>query len=281
MPLPRKGQNIVARNSSGGQEDHEPEEFRAPLTDHLEELRTRILRSVAILVVAWIGAWYLVSPLYRKLIDHIMPAIKASLPKGTPLEIRIQNAPDAFMLLFKLSFVVGLFVALPFIIMQLWAFIAPGLKERERAPIKKVLPISVVLFFIGAYFCWLILPSAYGWFSSFFSYFPGVALLQDPMQMVSFSSKMMLAFGVCFQLPLIVFALGKLGILTSEALTKNWRQATVAIFFVAAAITPSNDPISMLMMAIPLCVLFAISVYAVKVTSKPGDDHEEELDDLD
>ncbi|MEQ1932702.1 MAG: twin-arginine translocase subunit TatC, partial [Fimbriimonadaceae bacterium] len=276
-----KGKNIIARSSSGGHEDQEPEEFRAPLTEHLEELRRRILRAVAILVVAWIAAWYMVSPLYKALLKHIKPAIVASLPPGTVYDERIQNAPDAFMLLLKLSFIVGLFVAIPFIIFELWAFIGPGLKEKEKAPIKKVLPFSVALFFLGSYFCWLILPSAYGWFSSFFSYFPGVALLQDPMQMMSFSSKMMLAFGVCFQLPIIVFALGKIGLLTAETLTKNWRQATVAIFFIAAAITPSNDPISMLMMAIPLCVLFAISVYAVKVTTKPIEQHEEELDDLD
>jgi sec-independent protein translocase protein TatC len=283
MPLPVKGKNIVARSSSGGPLDGEdpPEELRAPLTEHLEELRNRILRSVAILVVAWVAAWYLIKPLYVALDGHITPAIKQGLPSATKFEIRLSNATDAFMLLLKLSFIVGLFVAIPFIVIQLWSFIAPGLRDREKEPIRKVLPFSIGLFFLGSYFCWLILPSAYYWFAGFFSYFPEVQLLQDPLQMVSFSTKMMLAFGICFQLPIIVFALGKVGLLTAETLTKNWRQATVAIFFIAAAITPSSDPISMLMMAVPLCVLFAISVYAVKVTTKPIEQHDEELDDLD
>lgn len=294
MPLPVKGKNIVPRNSSGTDDgvmmpkgritnrSDDPEEFRAPLSEHLDELRLRLMRSLGILMVGWIAGWFMINPLYSALEKHVMTAIRAGLPKGTTSTTVITNASDAFMLVLKLSFVVGIFIALPFIVWQMWGFISPGLREKERKPIRNVLPLSVALFFIGAYFCWLILPTAYQWFAGFFGFFPGTDLLQDPLQMISFCVKMMLAFGLCFQLPLVVYALGHIGLLSAETLMKHWRQATVAIFFISAAITPSADPISMLMMAFPLCLLFAISVYAVKVTTrKKKIAHDKDLDDLD
>lgn len=291
MPLLVKGKNIVARDNSSGDPPsgpravrrvvEDPDEFRAPLSDHLEELRVRLFRSITILVLGWVAGWFMIRPLYAGLRDHVLPAVKHGA-KGTEVIDRFQNATDPFMLLLKLSFTVGLFVALPFIVHQLWGFISPGLKASEKRPIRNILPIAVGLFFTGAYFCWLILPAAYTWFASFFDYFPGTALYQDPNQMISFCVKMMLAFGICFQLPLVVYALGRLGLLSAETLLQYWRQATVAIFFIAAAITPSNDPISMLMMAVPLCILFAISVYAVKITQgKQVKVHDPDLDDLD
>lgn len=292
MPLLVKGKNIVARDNSSGDPpsgpravrrvEEDPDEFRAPLSDHLEELRVRIFRSLFILVIGWIVGWFLIQPLYNTLQSHVYGGIKDGLPKGTGARIVISNATEPFLLLLRLSFMVGLFAALPFIVAQLWGFISPGLKASEKKPIRNILPVAVGLFFTGAYFCWLILPTAYSWFAGFFSYFPGTDLLQDPNQMISFSVKMMLAFGICFQLPLVVYALGRLGLLSAETLLKYWRQATVAIFFIAGAITPSNDPISMLMMAIPLCILFAISVYAVKITQgKQVKVHDPDLDDLD
>lgn len=292
MPLLVKGKNIVPRDSSGGNTPRgpkgstmvsdDPDEFRAPLSDHLEELRVRLFRSLFILVGGWVVGWVIIRPLYDALQKHVIPNIAKGGPDGLKIDIRFQNATDPFLLLLKLSFTVGIFIALPFIVYQLWGFIAPGLKEREKKPIRAILPVAIVLFFLGAYFCWLILPAAYGWFASFFDYFPGTALFQDPNQMISFCVKMMLAFGICFQLPLVVYAMGSIGFLSAETLMKYWRQATVAIFFIAAAITPSNDPISMLMMAIPLCILFAISVYAVKLTQrKKAEEHDEDLDDLD
>jgi len=288
MPLPVKGKNIVARDSSGdgpkkpSRKLSDPEEFRAPLSDHLDELRIRIIRSLGLLGVSWVVSWFFVEPLYNKLQKHVEPALRNSLPKGTEVKWVLPNATDAFMLLLKLSFVVGIFVALPFIVWQLWGFIAPGLRERERKPIRNILPVSVALFFLGAYFCWLILPAGYAWFATFFDYFPGTELFQDPLQMINFCVKMMLAFGISFQLPLVVYALGRIGLLSTETLMKYWRQSAVGIFFISAAITPSADPVSMLMMALPLCLLFAISVYAVKITTRGrAAPHDEELDDLD
>jgi sec-independent protein translocase protein TatC len=280
MPIARKSRSL-ARNASGSdgpKKPYDPEEFRAPLSDHLDELRSRIIRSLTILVTGWVAGWFVTGWMNDILLRRIMDAIKAS-GHGKDVKIVINNVPEAFMTLLKQSFVAGLVIALPFITWQIWGFIAPGLKDKEKKPLRYVVPVSVTLFFIGVFFCYLILPAAFVWFASFLDYFPEASLYQSPGEMVSFSIKMMGAFGVCFQLPLVVYALGSLGILTPDTMMKYWRQATVFIFFVAAAITPSNDPISMLMMAVPLCILFAGSVYAVKFTVKKRAVLEEEDSD--
>lgn len=262
MPVARKSRNLT-RNSN------DPEEFRAPLSDHLDELRARIIRGLSAVVVGWIVGWFATSWLNKIVLDRALSAIKSGAPEGTRIVPAFTDATQPFLVLLKQSFMLGLLMALPFIVVQIWGFVAPGLKESERKPIRQVLPLSILLFFIGVYFCWLILPAAYQWFATFMESFPDAVLNQNPEQLVIFTLKMMAAFGICFQLPIVVYGLGKIGLLSPDTMIQYWRQATVFIFFAAAAITPSNDPVSMLMMAVPLCVLFIISVYAVKLTTKP------------
>lgn len=175
----------------------------------------------------------------------------------------------AFMLKMKLSFIVGVTCSAPVIVNQLWGFIKPALKPSERKPFSQFAPVSIFMFLLGAGFCWLILPNAIQWFASYLEEFPGTSLYQEPGTLVVFATKMLAAFGIGFQLPLVVYLLGRLGILTPDTLMQYWRQAVTFIFFFAMVITPSNDPIAMLMMAVPLSVLFIISVYLVKWTVKP------------
>ena len=116
---------------------------------------------------------------------------------------------------------------------------------------------------------------------SYLEDFPGSALYQEPGALVFFVLKMLLAFGVGFQLPLLVFILGKVGIIGPDVMIRYWRQATVAIFLLAAVLTPSQDIFSMMMMAVPLSLLFALSVFAVRVTTRRGISSVPELNDLD
>ncbi len=257
----------------------DPEEFRAPLVEHLEELRTRLLRIIALLVVGWVAGWYLLPYLYGFLNTAIQNTVKETIGPGRYSEA-FRNAPEAFMLKFKLSFLIGLVLTFPLIVIQIWGFIEPGLKPNERKPFRRMAPLSLILFVMGASFCWVILPSAIGWFSGFLNDF-NAQLIQEPGTMVFFVLKMMLAFGIGFQLPLIVFALGALGLLSAETLVEYWRQAATFIFIGSAILTPSNDAFSMLMMAVPLVVLFVISVYAVKIVQrkkKPTEEWEDEPD---
>ena len=260
----------------------DPEDYRATLVEHLDELRDRILRSLWLLLGGWIIGWYLEKPAYGLIQTYVGDPIRSRMPKGTDFRFVFNHATEPFLLKLKLSFMIGLIIAFPFMAITLWGFIAPGLKKVERRIVQSVSPVSLLLFAMGVTFCWFTLPSAFIWFSSYMDEFPGASLFQDPETLVTLVLKLFLAFGVGFQLPLVVFVLGKVGLLSPDTLIRNWRQATIAIFAISAIVTPSNDPLTMLMMAIPLSLLFVISVYAVRFTSrKKGGDENDVLNNLD
>lgn len=236
--------------------------------EHLDELRNRLVRSIFFLVAGWIGGWILLPPIYSLINGIVLDSVRQSLPDSVQIGEGFRNVTEAFLVQLRISFYIGLVIAFPLIVLQIWGFIVPGLKPSERKPIARLAPLSLLLFAIGAGFCWFILPSAFQWFAQFLLSFPGTSLLQEPGTMVLFVMKMMLAFGIGFQLPLVVYALGALELLSAETLVKYWRQSVVAIFFLAGAITPSNDPGTMMMMAVPLVVLFMISVFFVRLTQR-------------
>lgn len=247
----------------------DPEEFRLTLVEHLEELRDRIIRCLVLLVFGWTAGWFLERPIF----DYLESMIKRTVgPIAKAKHFDFQNvfhsAPEAFMLKFKLSLIIGLVLVFPFIILQLWGFVEPALKPRERKPFKVAAPLSVVLFFLGATFAWFIVPDAIAWFTTYIEEFPGTSLYQDVPDLIFFTMKILLAFGIGFQLPLIVYALNSLGMLETETLMKHWRKATFVVFAVAMIVTPSNDLFTMLSMAIPVSILFLITIIVVKVASK-------------
>ncbi|MBL8086514.1 MAG: twin-arginine translocase subunit TatC [Chthonomonas sp.] len=251
---------LQKRNSS----EHDPDEFRAPLGQHIDELRSRVLRIFAFLIVGWVIGYYIQTPIY----DQLMGWARSTIPKGVEYKEAFKNLVDPFMLKMKFGFFVGLILVFPFVAVQLWGFIKPGLKTSEQRPFRIVVPVSLILFAMGSGLCYLILPTALQWFSSYVSDYSGAVLYQEPGTLVFFIVKMMLAFGLAFQLPVVVYFLAKIGLLTVEGLFAYWRQATVGIFFVSMIITPSNDPLSMIVMAIPMTVLYVLTILAVKWTSK-------------
>lgn len=251
------------RNSSD-----DPEEFRATLVEHIAELRDRIFRSLFVLIVGWIVGWLSERWLYAYLDKMVETAIKKGLPPGADYKPVFPHVTDMFMLQLKLSFMIGLIIAVPWIVMEIWGFVAPGLKPNERKPFMRLLPFALLLFGMGVYFCWLILPFAISWFTQYLVNFPNASLYQNPGDIIFFCVKMLLAFGIGFQLPLIVWILGALNVLSSETLIKYWRQGATFIFVFAAIVTPSNDWFSMLMMAIPLTLLFIVSIFAVNLTQR-------------
>jgi len=257
--VPKKGGLKRKRRELPG----DPDDFRLTLVEHLEELRDRIVRSLVIIAITWTIGWFIMPTLYAYLDAVVEHAIR---PIDPTYKEAFRNVTEAFMLKFRLSFMIGMVLAFPFLVLELWGFIAPALKPEEQKPFKALAPFSVLLFALGAGFSWVILPSALSWFASYLTEFVGTTLIQDAGSMVFFILKMMLAFGIGFQLPLVVYILGALELLTAETMLQYWRQAATIIFIAAAAFTPSNDAFSMLMMAIPLVVLFAISVYMVKFT---------------
>ncbi len=244
-----------------------PEDFRLSLVEHLEELRTRVIRSVLVLAAGWVVGWIYFQPVFAYLNTMVRSAIESVVPKELYQE-KFDSLTGPFLLQLHLSFLIGLAIAFPFIVLQLWAFIAPALKPEEQRPIKRILPLSVLLFATGVGFCWVCLPSALKWFATYLLNFNGTALFQTAGTMVFFILKLLIAFGFAFQLPLFVYILGILDLLKAETLIKYWRHSATSIFIISMVVTPSQDPLTMLMMAIPLTLLFIISVYAVKFTQR-------------
>ncbi|MBX3118139.1 MAG: twin-arginine translocase subunit TatC [Fimbriimonadaceae bacterium] len=276
--MPVKLKRNQRRNSSG-----DPEEFRMSLGDHFEEIRSRIVRVVIVITVLWIIGWYLEKPLYdllNNVIGDVVEIYKKTHPDFVYAEpFSTMTAP--FMLKFKLSFMIAIGIALPYLILEIWGFVSPGLREKEQKPIKRLAPISVFLFFLGAFFCWLILPQTFAWFLSYLEEFPGTSLFQEPGTMVFFTLKLILAFGIGFQLPLVVYLAAKIGLVTPETLQHYWRHGAVFVFFASAILTPSNDAFTMLMMAVPLTILLMLSIFFVKLTMRDKGEGDPELNDLD
>ncbi len=241
-----------------------PDDFRLTLVEHLEELRDRVIRSFFLLLGGWIIGWWAFKPVYNAIRLLVVTNVQPVLKDGVQIRERLDTITEGFMLKLHFSFMLGLAIVFPFLVLQLWGFIEPGLRPQESKPLKRIAPVSVILFLMGAGFAWLILPSALKWFATYVEEFPGAEPILHAGTMVIFVVKMLLAFGIAFQLPLVVFILGALNLLTAETLIKHWRHSATAIFIIAMVVTPSNDPGSMLAMAIPLVLLFIISVYAVK-----------------
>lgn len=246
----------------------DPDEFRATLVEHLEELRNRIFRSLFFIAAGWAIGWFVEPSLYAILDRVVRNGIQGALPNGSSFIIAFSTVTEPFMLQIRLSFIIGLLIAAPFVILQLWGFIAPGLKPSERKPFARLAPFSLLLFLIGASFCWMILPTAIHWFAEFLRNYANASLIQDPNTIIMFSMKLVLAFGLGFQLPLVIWVLGALNLLSAETLMKYWRQGALGVFVFSGAVTPSNDAFTMLMMAVPLTILFIASVYAVKITQR-------------
>jgi sec-independent protein translocase protein TatC len=173
---------------------------------------------------------------------------------------------EPFMVQMQISLVGGLILAIPFITMELWGFVAPGLTPEEKKGFHLVVPLSVMFFLLGLTCAYLILPSAFGWFASFIR--PDAGLQQSPVRYITFVVKMLLAFGLVFQLPVVLMFLAWVGIVTSDMLKKNWRAAIVATSVIGAVATPSNDAFTMLMMAIPLAILYFASIWLVALVER-------------
>lgn len=246
------------RESSSSKDSFD--ELRLTLGEHLEELRTRIIRSVIYVAVAGVAGWFMVIPFYNMVEAWVIAPLTT---KDHPVTVTV-GPIEGFSFWFRLAITIGLVISSPLVIYELWGFIRPGLKPNERRPIQRVVPLSMGLFLFGAALGWWILPPTMGWFMSLTTQFNGATILQSASDIVYFSAKMMLAFGLGFQLPLIVFFLAKIGIISADTIWRYWRQVVVGVFTISAIITPSGDPFSMMVMAVPMTLLFFGSIAAAK-----------------
>jgi sec-independent protein translocase protein TatC len=247
-----------------------PDEKKAELTEHLAELRTRIIRSCLYLAVGMVFMYFFSGRIYgilaSPIIDTIVRMSKLHATNGLPVGgFAVTNFMDPFLIKLQITTVGGLVLAVPFIILELWGFIAPALTPKEKQGVYFVAPLSVLLFLLGVTCAFLILPRAVTWFLSYLSEIPGAVLLQNPLTYVVFVVKVMLVFGLMFELPVVLMFLGRVGIITSALMIKYWRHISVGLFTGAMVVAPSNDPGTMLALAVPLTILFFASIGLVKL----------------
>jgi sec-independent protein translocase protein TatC len=231
------------------------EEFKEmELWEHLQELRSRLIRSVAYMVGGMIVAFIVYPWLYRLFfapIDHIMR-------KHPKWFIGYQSITEGFMLQLEVAFIAGLVIAIPLITFEIWGFVAPGLTRNERKVCYLVFPLSIFFFFLGITCGYIIMEPALMWFAG---YIPADSvLIQNPAKYLSFEVKMVVAFGVCFQLPLVLMAMSYIGFLSSKSLREQWRIWIVVCAAIGAFATPGGDVFSMVVMTVALIILYIASI---------------------
>ena len=240
------------------------EDEKADLVTHLDELRTRIIRSAIYIVIGMVVGWiFYDSLLAHFLIDPINKAMRAT----TGGKLTMRSPIEPFTTKLMISFVAGFVISGPFVIWEAWAFIAPGLTRAERRSVRPYMPMVILLFLGGVATCYFIMPTAFRWIYSLTP--KGVENYPSFGEYVGFMARMFLAFGLCFQLPVAIMILAKLGIVSSSGLVRRWKEAVAIIAIVAAIVTPSVDVASMLALMVPLLVLYWLSIFlARRVESK-------------
>ena len=243
---------------------------KMPLTAHLEELRKRLIASFVALGVGFAIAY----GFKEKLFFFLAKPLEEQLPKGSTLQYI--SIPEAFLTYLKLSLFGGLIIAMPVILYHLWRFVAPGLYEREKHYIIPFVLFSMIFFLGGASFCYFIV---FPFVFRFFMGFSDGSLLAMPAirQYLSFATRLLVAFGLVFEMPIFFFFLGRIGLVSYAGLARQRRLAVVFVFIGAALLTPP-DVISQLMLAGPLMILFELSIQIVRITGKRSTEEAEQED---
>ena len=258
-------------------DDPEPDEAdeedgsggRMSFLDHLDELRRRLIRSFIALGVGLLICLGFINPIF----DFIMEPLAAVLPEGDTLIYT--DATEAFFLRLKMAALVGLVLATPVVMTQLWLFVAPGLYAHEKKFAIPFVGLATAFFVGGVVFGhYVLFPVAWGFFASFGAADEYVAFMPRLQPAFALYVRLVLACGVVFQMPTVVFFLARMGVASSKFLLRNFKYAVLLIFIVAAVITPTPDPVTMTFMAGPMLLLYLLSIGIAWVFGKRRSDDE-------
>jgi sec-independent protein translocase protein TatC len=242
-----------------------------PLTAHLEELRWRLVKAFAAIAVAFIGCYFFSDRIFEFLTRPLVGL------RDAQLQLIGTGVTEAFFTRLKVSFIAAVFAASPALFYQAWRFIEPGLVDRERRHAIPFVLAATFFFVSGAAFCYIaVFPVGYAFFLEEYANI-GVAPQIRISEYLSFASRMLLAFGVTFEMPVVTFFLARVGVVDHRLLLRWFRYAIVVIFIVAAVLTPGPDIASQLLMAGPLFFLYLVSIgvafaFARRKTPEAADD---------
>lgn len=243
-----------------------------PILAHLAELRTRLLWVIIIMTIGSAVSFLFVDEIYGFLVAPLAHAMK----EGDTNRLIYTNLTEGFFTYIKVAFFAGVFITFPALLIQVWLFIAPGLYGNEKRALLPFLIATPLLFFSGAACVYyLVLPMAWPFFLSFQVSGEGGVL---PIQLEARVSEyldlimtMIFAFGICFELPVLLVLLGRVGIVTADGLAHMRKYVIIVIFIVAAILTPP-DIMSQFMLAIPMMLLYEVSILMIRLSGPKNDD---------
>ncbi|HVP68636.1 MAG TPA: twin-arginine translocase subunit TatC [Anaeromyxobacteraceae bacterium] len=241
----------------------EPEgEVRASFFDHLTELRTRLIRAIAgIAVGVGVAGWFS---------DYIFRWVMRPVLESLPEKERALNYTsylEPFLVYLKVALYGGLFIAAPWVLYQLWLFVAPGLYKREKKVVVPFIVTGTALFYLGVAFTYfVVMPFAFPALASIAG--PDMRPLLTMREQLTLVLAMMLGFGIVFEVPVIIAFLAMVGLVTPQFLAKYRRHAILVNVILAAIITPTGDPFNLALMAIPMILFYEIGILAARIVGK-------------
>jgi sec-independent protein translocase protein TatC len=233
------------------------EESKLPFTAHLEELRKRLIVCFIAVGIGFVISYGFKEYLFNILVD---PLVKVMQPGESLI---FTGLPEAFFTYLKVAFLAGLMLAAPVIIYEFWIFVAPGLYDKEKRLLLPIVFLSTFFFIGGALFGYFLV---FPWGFKFFLGFATETIRPMPSmkEYLGFSAKLLLAFGLVFELPLVITFLARLGVVSVDFLKKN-RKYALLLFFAGAAVLTPPDVVTQIMMALPLMILYEISIIGARI----------------
>ncbi len=243
---------------------------KIPFTAHLEELRDRLIVCFVAVGIGFCICYGFKEELFQILIRPLISVM------GKGDKLIFTGLPEAFFTYLKTALLSGLMLAMPVVLYEFWMFVAPGLYSKEKRVLMPIVFLSSVFFIGGALFGYFIVfPFGFKFFLGFAN--ENIQAFPSMKEYLSFSSKLLLAFGVVFELPLVLTFLARMGLVSVEFLKKN-RKYALLLFFVGAAILTPPDVVTQIMMAFPLMLLYEISILGARVFGKKKTDDAKELE---
>ncbi len=234
---------------------------KLPLTGHLEELRRRLIISAIAVGVGFVGAYFF----KERLFEILMQPLISVMQEGDKLIFT--GLPEAFFTYLKVSLLTGIMLATPVLLYQFWMFVAPGLYQHEKRVMIPIVLLSTFFFVGGALFGYFVVfPYGFEFFLGFATEF--IRPLPSMREYFGFAAKLLLAFGLAFELPLVLTFLARMGVVSVPFLKKN-RKYAILLFFAGSAMITPPDVVTQVMMALPLMLLYEISILGARIFARP------------